>query len=569
MRKKITKRHVYKFRREWKWIFGYIKKYRLIIFVYILFGIVGSVISVGGSLASKFLIDAVMSREKTVLFRSAAVVVALLVAQILFQALIQRVTAVLNTRVTNDLRNDIFKKVVLSDWEKIGSFHSGELLNRLEGDVSSVASGVTSFIPSVFSKALMFIMSFAVVMYYDTVMAFLALLSAPFFVLSSKFLVTTIRKFNRETREMNGKVLSFSEEVLRNLQFVKAFDLTRRYIELFRELTEKYRSVRLKYEKFNMLMTMVLSLLGVLVSYSCYGWAVYRLWQGVITVGTLTLFLQISGSLTSSFSSLASLAPSMVSIATGAGRIMEITRFGEEQDPDAERAAGLLKSAGSGVNVVIRGLTFAYFRSGRNVLENIDLTVRPGDRLAVVGRSGNGKTTFLKLLLGLLHPTSGGITLEVDGETIEVSDSTRRFFSYVPQESSLFAGTVAENLRIVAPQASDDDIMKVLRLACIDDFVSAQPDGLEFMIGESGDNLSRGQLQRFLIARAILRDAPIILLDEATSALDPQTETTVLSNIIHDDPKKIVILTTHKKSVLKHCTRIYRVTEDGNFEETD
>ena len=569
MRKKITKRHVYKFRREWKWIFGYIKKYRLIIFVYILFGIVGSVISVGGSLASKFLIDAVMSREKTVLFRSATVVVALLVAQILFQALIQRVTAVLNTRVTNDLRNDIFKKVVLSDWEKIGSFHSGELLNRLEGDVSSVASGVTSFIPSVFSKALMFIMSFAVVMYYDTVMAFLALLSAPFFVLSSKFLVTTIRKFNKETREMNGKVLSFSEEVLRNLQFVKAFDLTRRYIELFRELTEKYRSVRLKYEKFNMLMTMVLSLLGVLVSYACYGWAVYRLWQGLITVGTLTLFLQISGSLTSSFSSLASLAPSMVSIATGAGRIMEITRFEEEQDPDAERAAGLLKSAGSGVNVVIRGLTFAYSRSGRNVLENIDLTVRPGDRLAVVGRSGNGKTTFLKLLLGLLHPVSGGITLEVNGETIDVSDSTRRFFSYVPQESSLFAGTVADNLRIVAPQASDDDIMNVLRLACIDDFVSAQPEGLEFMIGENGDNLSRGQLQRFLIARAILRDAPIILLDEATSALDPQTETAVLSNIIQDDPKKIVILTTHKNSVLKHCTRIYRVTENGHFEETD
>ena len=189
--------------------------------------------------------------------------------------------------------------------------------------------------------------------------------------------------------------------------------------------------------------------------------------------------------------------------------------------------------------------------------------------ILISGVSGAGKTTFLKLLLGLLHPVSGGITLEVNGETIEVSDSTRRFFSYVPQESSLFAGTVAENLRIVAPQASDDDLMNALRLACIDSFVSEQPDGLEFMIGESGDNLSRGQLQRFLIARAILRDAPIILLDEATSALDPQTETAVLSNIIHDDPKKIVILTTHKSSVLKHCSRIYRVTGDGHFEETD
>ena len=565
MGKRINKKLLGTIVREWRWIFGYIRQYKPIICIYILFGIVASVFSVGGTVASKFLIDAVITKDRAVLFRSAAAVIGLMVAQILFQALSARVTAVLSTRVGTELKNDIFSRLVRADWEKIGAFHSGELLNRLEGDVAAVASGVTNFIPSAFSKALMFILSFAVVLHYDSVMAFLALLSAPFFVLSSRFLVKTIRKFNQQTREMNGKVLSFSEEALRNLQTVKAFDLISHYIGLFRKLTETYREVRLKYEKFNILMTMVLSLLGVVVSYACYGWAVYRLWQGLITVGTMTLFLQISGTLTSSFSSLASLAPSTVSIATSAGRIMELTAFESEKDADREKAQALLTHACSGVSVEAKDLVFAYADADRNVLQDVSVSVNPGERLAIIGRSGNGKTTFLKLLLGLLQPSGGSITLHTDGGSIRISDSTRRFFSYVPQESSLFTGTAADNLRLAAPDATDDELLHALDLACLGDFIREQPEGLGFVIGENGDNLSRGQQQRFLIARAILRNAPIMLLDEATSALDTQTEAQVLANIIREDPHKTVILTTHRKSVLAHCNRICKVTAEGRL----
>ena len=273
MKRRIDRNLVHTLIHEWKWIFGYIREYKFTIFVYIIFGILASVLSVGGTVASKFLIDAVITKERSVLARSATAVAALMIAQILFQALSSRIMAVLSTRVGNELRNEIFSRVVRAEWEKIGTFHSGELLNRLEGDVASIASGVINFIPSAFSKSLMFILSFAVVLYYDRVMAMLALLSAPFFVLSSRFLVKTIRKFNKESREMNGKVLSFSEETMRNLQIIKAFDLISQYIGMFRELTEKYRTVKLKFEKFNILMTMVLSFLGMLVSYACYGWA--------------------------------------------------------------------------------------------------------------------------------------------------------------------------------------------------------------------------------------------------------------------------------------------------------
>ena len=565
MRNRIDKNLLSAMLREWEWIFSYIKRYKGTIVLYILFGMIAAVMSVGSTVASKFLIDAVISKDRTVLMRSAAVAIALLILQVLFQAVTSRITSVLSTRIDNELRNDIFAHVVRARWEKIGTFHSGELLNRLEGDVSTVASGVINFIPSAFSKSVTFLLSFAVVLHYDSVMAFLALLSAPFFVLSSRFLVKTIRAFNKEARDMNGKVLSFSEECLRNLQIIKAFDLIKEYTNLFKELTEKYREVRLKYEKFNIIMTMVLSLLGIVVSYACYGWAVYRLWQGIITVGTMTLFLQISGTLTSSFSSLASLAPSMVSISTSAGRIMEITRFETETDENRDRAQALLENAVNGVTLEIKNMSFAYADAGENVLNDVSVTVRPGERVAVIGRSGNGKTTLLKILLGLVSPGEGSVQLAVNGERITISDSTRRFFSYVPQESAVFSGTVADNLRMAAPDASDETLIQALRLACMDEFISSQPEKLNFRLEENGDNLSHGQLQRLLIARAVLRDAPIVLFDEATSALDAQTEAQVLSNLMREDPHRIFILTTHRKSVLEHCTQIYTVTETGRL----
>ena len=565
MAEKFNKRLLSVMLAEWKWIGGYIYRYKITVAVYIVLGLVASGISVVTAVASKYLIDAVLTKDSPVLIRSAAAVASMMICQILFQALSSRVTAVLSTRVGTQLRDEMFSRVVRADWEKIGSFHSGELLNRLEGDVNAVASGVTNYIPAVISKALTFVLSFAVVLYYDRVMALIALMSAPFFALSSRFLTVAVRKYSKETRETNGRVLSFSEEALRGLQTVKTFDLTVRMIGLFRDLTASYREVRLKYEKFNIIMTAVVSFLGMMVSCACYGWAVYRLWQGLITVGTMMLFLQISGSLSSSFSGLTSLAPSAVSIATSAGRIMEITGFESEKDADGARAEEVLSGPACGAEIRVENVSFNYSGTGRTVLKDITLDARPGERIAVIGGSGNGKTTLLKLLLGLLRPSSGKLTLSYCGEEFSVSDSTRRFFSYVPQEATLFSGTLEFNLRLAAPDADDESLRKALRLACMDAFVDSQPDGLAFEVGENGGNLSKGQQQRLLIARALLKDAPVLLLDEATSALDPDTERAVLTNIMKDDPNRTVILTTHKKSVLSYCTRVLRISADGSL----
>lgn len=554
---------------EWKWLFKYIIKYRFTIVLYVVLGVVATVMSLGVSVASKYLVDAVVDKASDTIFRYAALAIGLVLFQYLFQALSSWITAVVSSKVNNDIRHEVYSKILCAGWRDIGSYHSGDLINRLEGDASTVSSGVISFIPAAFTRTVQFLGSLVIVLYYDKTMALIALMGAPFMFFSSRILVKTIRKYNKKGRELNGEILSYSEESMQNIQIIKSFDLTKQYINNFRAILENYRVIRLEYEKFSICMTIALSLIGVIVSYSCYGWGIYRLWKGVISYGTMTLFIQISGVLTSSFSSLASLAPTAVSIATAAGRIMEVTDFESESDLDKEQALKVLEASDkSGLHLVFDGVTFKYPEGEAEILKNASLEVRSGETVALVGPSGEGKTTVLKLILGLVAPTDGELYIEaLSGERVAVSDSTRRFCSYVPQSVNIFSGTVRENLTMVKPDATDEELIKAVKEAELYDFINLLENGFETEIGERGTNLSQGQLQRLAIARALLRDSKILLLDEITSSLDIETETRVLENIMRSSPDKICIVTTHRESMLKYCDRVYRVTGEGRVEE--
>lgn len=553
---------------EWKWLFRYIVKYRLTIIIYIILGVVATVMSLGVSIASKYLIDAVVEKSSDTILRSAATAIGLVLFQYLFQALSSWITAVVSSKVNNDIRHEVYSRILCAGWSDIGSYHSGDLINRLEGDASAVSSGVISFIPTAFTRSVQFLGSLAIVLYYDKTMALIALMGAPFMFFSSRLLLKTIRKYNKKSRELNGEILSYSEESMQNIQIIKSFDLTKQYISNFKAILENYRGIRLEYEKFSICMTIVLSLIGVIVSYSCYGWGIYRLWKGAISYGTMTLFIQISGILTSSFSSLASLAPTAVSIATAAGRIMEVTDFKPEEDVDKEQALKVLSACEkSGLRLVFDGVFFKYPESENEVLKNASFEVHSGETVALVGPSGEGKTTVLKLILGLVTPTEGALYLEAfSGERVDVSDSTRRFCSYVPQSVNIFSGTVEENLKMVKPDATREELEAVLKAADLFDFISSCENGLNTEIGERGTNLSQGQLQRLAIARALLRDSEILLLDEITSSLDTDTESRVLENIMRAFPDRICIVTTHRESMLKYCDKVLKVTGEGRVE---
>lgn len=552
---------------EWKWLFKIIVRYKFTLFLYILLGIVATVMSLGISVSTKYLIDAVISHNTDTLVESVVFVIGFAVFQILFQALSSWVTSVVSSKCHNEIREDIYSHVLKSNWTDISRFHSGDLLNRLETDVSTISSAVINFIPSVFTRSLQFFGSLLIVLYYDKTMALLALMSAPLLFLSSRVLVKTIRKYSKATRELNGRILSYSEESVQNIQVIKAFDLTRDYIDKFKKVLGNYREVKLSYDKFSIFMTMCLSLAGLVVSYACYGWGVYRLWQGVITYGTMTLFLQISGSLTSSFGSLASLAPSSISIATAAGRVMEVTGFEEESDKDKDKALRILEKTDKGnFSLAFENVTFKYGEKLSPVLDDVSFTINSGDTVAFVGPSGEGKTTLFKLILGIIKPTSGRIYIKAsDGEEIDISDSTRRFCSYVPQSINAFSGSIKENLLLVKPDASAIDLDDVLKKAEFYDYIRELPLGIDTPISEQGANLSQGQLQRLTIARALLRDAKILLMDEATSALDIETESKVLSNIMVGNSSGIRVLSTHRESMLAYCDRVYKITVDGKI----
>lgn len=551
---------------EWKWLLRYISRYRLEIFLYVVIGLLGIGMGLGSSVASKHLIDAVVLHSNDTIVVTAAMVIGLAVSQVFINAGTSRISSVVGTRINNEIRSNIYEHIVLSRWEDINKYHSGDLINRLEGDVNTVSNSIISFIPSVFTRCAQFFGCLIIVLYYDPTMVFFALMSAPFLFLSSRFSTKMMRKYNLQSREMNGKIISFGEESMQNLQTIKAFDLTRKYTNNFKVLLGSYRKMRLDYDKFSIIMSICMSIIGLVVSYSCYGWGVYRLWQGAISYGTMTLFLQLSGQLTTSFSSLVSLVPAAISIATAAGRVMEVTKLPCENDLEKEKAEGMLKTAlEKGITVSAKNVTYTYDGGEQAVLNNVDFTVSPGETIAFVGPSGEGKTTLLRLVLGLVEPDSGKMQMETDGEIINISDSTRRFCSYVPQGSAVFSGTVADNLRIVNPDATEDEITDALKIADAWSFIEELPLGINTFIGERGVNFSEGQIQRISIARAVLRKAQVLIMDEATSALDSDTESRVLKNLMMSDPKRTCIITTHRPSMLQYCDRVYKISENGTL----
>lgn len=559
--------------KEWKWLLHYVSRYRLQIVLYIIIGLISTAMGLGANVASKYLIDAVLfpEHDSEAIIRSAVLAVALALTQILVGAVISRIAAVVGTKISSEIRSSVYERITFSKWEDIRKYHSGDLLNRIEGDVSSVSSSIISYIPNIFTKSAQFIGCLIVVLYYEPTMAAFAFMSAPFLVISSRLSTKMVRKYNKESREMNGKILSFYSESIQNLQTIKAFDITKRYVEQMKTNLHLYRKIRLDYDKFSIIMTLCMSVIGLAVSYGCYGWGVYCLWKGDITYGTMTLFLQISGQLTSSFSALVSLLPSAISIATAAGRIMEITSLPLEGNRDAEKAQKMEKSANeSGITIRCDDLTYTYPDGDKPVVRNISFHAAPGETIAFVGPSGEGKTTILRLILGLVEPDSGEITMGVlNGEKINVSESTRRFCSYVPQGNAIFSGCIADNLRIVRPEATDEELVETLKTADAWSFIEELPMSMYTEISEKGVNFSEGQVQRISIARAILRDAPVIIMDEATSALDAATEETVLANMMKAYPNRTRVITTHRPSMLHYCTRIYRIDEEGHLLETD
>ena len=546
--------------KELRWIGGYGKQYLWAIGWYILLGILGTVITLAASIVSKDIIDIVTGHETGYVVRVAVLYVAMQLSSIVLKAVTGRISARVQLRVSQELRADIFKRIMRAQWEPLSKYHSGDLLTRSSRDADTVANSIISWVPSLTINWLQFIGTFVILFWFDKTLALLALASAPVTLLMSGFLVKRMRKQSQRLRQIGSETAAFHAEAFRNIQFIKAFHATEAYSDKLNHIHEKQKAAFLDHNRLSVLTSSLMSLMGMIVGGICFLWGAYRLWSNHITFGEMTLFLQLSGSLSGAFGALISLVPAAITAATAAGRIMELTVLPTEELTHQTQIDEILQ-AGATVGIQAENVDFSYHKR-KEIFRNVQFRAEPGEIVAVVGPSGGGKTTFLRLLLGMIPAQAGSIQLISEGlPALHVSPSTRRLFAYVPQDNTLFSGTIAENLRISNPDASDEMLEEALKIACAYHFVSALPDGLYSRVGESGDGLSKGQIQRISIARALLSDAPILLLDEATSALDVKTEQKLLENIQRSQKGHTCIVTTHKQSVLSISQRAYLIQD--------
>ena len=542
---------------DWKWIFSYSMRHKGAIVFYLVLGIFSTTMGLVGSIAGKYLIDIITGYQTSKLWIMVSIMVGSSVFSLVFGSLISRITAKLNIDINNDIQADIFDKIIDADYMAINQYTNGDVLNRFTSDIGTVSSNAISWLPSIVIALYQFFASFFVILHYDTTMAWIAFASAPFILLVSRFVIKKQREYGKKMREMSSEVMTFEVETFYNFDTIKSFGIADQYSGKLRWWQRKFRDISLDFNLFSIKTNIYMSIVGMMVQFLAFFYCLYLLWTHAITYGTMTLFMQQRSALSGSFKSVLSIIPSFLTSSISAHRIRELVELKKEAHIPASNELDAF--AADGFTVKMRKAHFAYVEN-KHVITNSEFIAQPGEIVALVGPSGEGKTTLIRLILGLIYPQSGETVIQAsNGQEIPMNADTRHLFAYVPQGNTILSGTIAENMRMAKENATDEEIVEALKMACAWEFVEKLPDTFNQKIGEKGRGFSEGQTQRIAIARAILRDAPILLLDEATSALDVATERKVLKNIIQQRPNKTCIVTTHRPTVLNMCQRVYRV----------
>lgn len=537
---------------DWKWILSFTKCRSRSVFIYTVLGMVTSALSIITGIVSKYLIDAisVLDSRRTLSFALLTLVCAAIVLGT--KSLSSRFGARLYVDMQNDVLAGAFDSLIFSDWTELTRFSTGDLLNRFGSDIPTVANNAVSWLPNAMIHIFTVAAALIAILYYDPIMALICFATTPVLFFSSRRMIKKQRSYAAQLRKVSSDISSFESEIFRNIDTLKSFGVEQSVSEDLKRRRDRLKEVSLEHNGFVIRTNICLTAMSTAVQYLALAYCLFRLWKGDILLGTMVFFLQQRGTLGSSFSALISLVPSALSGSVAAERLREITSL--EKEPSV---AEWMPSDGS-CGVYLKDVCVKYKDSAEYVLNGACLTAHPGEMVALVGPSGEGKTTLLRVILGLISAESGTLELlDGDGGKCELGNGTRHCIAYVPQGNTVMAGSIADNLRMARPDADDAELEEVLRDACAWDFVSRMSDGVNSVIGEGGKGISEGQAQRLSIARALLRRAPVMLLDEATSALDGETERRVLENIAKRHVTCIV--TTHRSSVLSVCARIYRI----------
>ena len=532
-----------------KWLVQYAKPYMGRITVMMLFNLLYTVVGLVMVTLTKRIIDEATEGNPII-----TLIVCYLILTIGLQ-LVSVFGTLMNTMLTEKfsfgIRKQIYEKIIHSHWMDVKKYHTGDLMTRLTSDAGNVADGIIGTIPSIIQLIVELLLVFITLFSYSPLLACFALLVAPVAAVSSWWLGRKLKRLQVKVQESEAAYRSFLQESLANLLIVKAFANEEYSTQRLTQLREERFGWVYRRTKMGLISSTAMSMsfqVGYIVAFA-YG--AIQISRKAITYGTMSVFLTLVNRVQAPVMGLAQQIPRVVSILASAGRIMELQELPleeKEEEPLAVVQAG----------VDVSGLTFGYTQD--NVLENVSLHIAPGEFVAVIGESGIGKTTLIRIIMSFMSNIQGSVTFYNEkGETQKANAATRNFIAYVPQGNTLFSGTVRENIRMGNLNATEEEMNEALKLAAAYDFVQELPKGIDTVIGERGHGLSEGQAQRIAIARAFVKKAPFLILDEATSSLDEATEQEVIRGLQRLTPRPTCLVITHRKSILKYCDREIKI----------
>ena len=464
---------------------------------------------------------------------------------------------ILGIKAQNRMQQQMLDRILRSEWHGKENRHSGDVLNRLEFDVNAVVHFLTETLPNTLSVLLMFLGSFFYLFSMDKMLAVVIVAALPIFISLSRLYVGQMRKLTRQVRDSDSKVQSVLQETIQNRMLIKTLESDDAMVDKLEDTQSELRKNVVKRTRFSVFSNLILNFGFALGYLFAFLWASLRMIDNTLTFGGMTAFLQLVGKIQGPARNLTQLVPAFVSVFTAAERLMEL-----EENPLEEQGEPIEIKAPCGVRLT--NVSYAYNKADGNVIDKLDFDFYPGSCTAILGETGAGKTTLIRLILALLRPSDGKIEIYNSRKSKELSPRLRCNFVYVPQGNTLMSGSIRDNLRLGRLDATDEEMYEALRAACAD-FVQELPDGLDTSCSESGGGLSEGQAQRIAIARALLRNRSVMLFDEATSALDPETEKLLLHNILaHHD--KTIIFITHRPAVVDYCDQTLKINRLVNSE---
>ena len=505
-------------------------------------------------LACKHAIDIATGIKEGSLMTTGIVIVTLMLVQIGSRAVSRWIHAVTGNKVRNKMRREVFARLLRCDWMHLQKHHTGDLINRLEGDVSGITTLMTEVIPAAVVATTQLLASFVLLFTMSPLLAVAIFITLPICLAVSRVYVKKMRRLNRDVRDSDSRIQSVLQESLQHKELIKSLEQNESTEEQLTNLQERLQNQVASRTKFS-LGAYSLIQLGFAAGYViAFMWGVNNLSDGAITYGTMAAYLQLVGLIQRPTMDLSRYIPGIVSSLTAAERLYEL-----EDIPIEQQGNAVMFKETAGVR--FSDVTFRYEEGKRFILDKFNFDFPPNSSTAIVGETGAGKTTLIRLLIALINPQSGSIELYNKNERCEATTLTRRNFVYIPQGNSLVSGTIRDNLLMGNPNATEEEIKQALHIACAE-YVFELPDGIDSPVTERGGGLSEGQAQRIAVARSILRPGSILILDEVTSALDEATEREMLKRLTQSQIGKTLIFVTHRPAVTECCTQVLRIEKN-------